>query len=129
MFFLHNYVLASLDTTSIRVNWPQRFLTVLPSGTRQWANLMVCNRSWHLPGNPKLMWHPARGIKEWGCLDLSMDSLHLNYPLVLFGFEGSALTLPVFFSPTIIMLFHCSSTMTKDHFLLISYDPCVSMCL
>ena len=83
---------------------------------------MVCNRSWHLPGNPKLVWHPARLIKEWVCVDLSMETLHLKDPLVLFGYEGSALTLPLFLlSPRIIMLCHCSSTMTKDHFLLISY--------
>ena len=29
-------------------------------------------------------------------MDLSMDTLHLKYPLLLFGFEGSALTLPLF---------------------------------
>ena len=57
------------------------------------AHLIVCNRSWHLPGNPELMWHPARLKKEGGCVDLSMDTLHLKYPLVLFGYEGSALTL------------------------------------
>ena len=49
------------------------------------AHLMVCSRSWHLPGNPKLVWHPAYLIKEGGCVDLSMDTLHLKYPLVLFG--------------------------------------------
>ena len=37
--------------------------------------------------------HPARLIKEGGCVDLSVDTLHLIYPLVLFGSEGSALTL------------------------------------
>ena len=55
-------------------------------------------------------------------MDLSMDTLHLKDPLVLFGYEGSALTLPLFLlSPRIIMLCHCSSTMTKDCFLLIYY--------
>ena len=83
---------------------------------------MVCNRSLYLPGNPKPVWYPARLIKEGGCVDLSMDTLHLKYPLVLFGSEGSALTLPLFLlSPRIIMLCHCSETMTKDHFLLIFY--------
>ena len=83
---------------------------------------MVCNRSWHLLGNPKLVWHPARLIKEGGCEDLFMDTLHLKDPLVLFGSKGSALTLPLFLlSPRIIMLCHCSSTMTTDHFLLTSY--------
>ena len=53
------------------------------------------------------------------CVDLSMDTLHLKYPLVLFEYEGSALTLPLFLlSPRIIMLCHCSSTMRKDHFLI-----------
>ena len=61
------------------------------------ARLMVCNSSWHLPGIPKLVWHPARLINEGGCVDLSMDTLHLKYPLVLFGSEGSALTLPLIF--------------------------------
>ena len=83
---------------------------------------MVCNRSWHLPGNPKLVWNSVRLIKGGGCVDLSMDTLHLKYPLVLFGSEGSALTLPLFLlSHRMIMLCHCSSTMTKDHFLLTSY--------
>ena len=53
------------------------------------AYAMVCNRSWHLPGCPKLVWHPARLIKEGVCVDLSMDTLHLKYPLDLFGYEGS----------------------------------------
>ena len=47
----------------------------------------------------------------------------LKYSLVdLFGSEGSALTLPLFLlSPRIIMLCHCSSTITKDHFLMMCY--------
>ena len=65
--------------------------------TPRGAHLMVRNGSWHLPGNPKLVCHPARLLKEWGCtVDLSMDTLHLKYPLVLFGSEGSALTLSLF---------------------------------
>ena len=32
-------------------------------------------------------------------MDLSMDTLHLKYPLVLFGSKGSALTLPLFLLP------------------------------
>ena len=71
---------------------------------------MVCIRSWHLPGNPKLVWLQICFIKEWGCVDL-------KYPMVLFGSEGSALTLPPFLlSLRIIMLCHCSSTVTTDHF-------------
>ena len=35
------------------------------------AHLMLCSRSWHFPGNPKLVWHPARLIKEGGCVDQS----------------------------------------------------------
>ena len=57
--------------------------------------------------------------------------LHVKYPLVLFGFEDSALILPLFLlSPRVIMLCHCSSTMTKDHVLIIlmaQNDLCVSM--
>ena len=85
--------------------------------TPQGPHLMVCNRSWHLPGDPKLVWHPARLTKEWGCVGLFMDTLHLKYPFVLSGSEGSALTIPLFLlSPIIIMLCHFSLTMTKDHF-------------
>ena len=76
---------------------------------------MVCNRSWHLQGNPKLVWHSARLTKEGGCVDLSMDTVHLDDPLILFRFEGSALSLPLL-SYRIDMLYHFSSTFTKDHF-------------
>ena len=56
-------------------------------------------------------------MKEGGCVDLSMDTLHLEYPLVLFGSGGSALTLPLFLlSPRMSMLCHRSSTMTMDFF-------------
>ena len=48
-------------------------------------------------GNPTLAWHPARLIKEWGCVDLSMGTMQLKDSLVLFGREGSALiSLPLF---------------------------------
>ena len=52
-----------------------------------------------------------------------MNTLHLKYPLVLFGSEGCALILPlILLSPRIIiMIYHCSSTMTNDHFLIIVY--------
>ena len=53
---------------------------------------MVCNMSWHLPWILKLVWHPARLIKEGGCVQLSMDTMHLKDPLVLFRSEGSALS-------------------------------------
>ena len=69
------------------------------------ASSMVCNRSWHLPGNPSPVWHPARLVKERGCMDLSMDTLHLNDPMVLFGSEGSALTQPLFLLSSRIILF------------------------
>ena len=29
-----------------------------------------------LPGKPKLLWHPVRLIKDGGCVDLSMDTMH-----------------------------------------------------
>ena len=46
-----------------------------------------------------------------------IDTLHLKYPMVNFGSEGSALTRPLFLlSPWIIMLCHYSSTLTKDQF-------------
>ena len=58
-----------------------------------------------------------------------MDILHLNYPLVLFGSKGSASTLPlILLSPRIMMLCHCSSTMTKDHFLVIFMALNVCQC-
>ena len=66
-------------------------------------------------------------------MDLSMDTLHLKYSFVPFGSEGSALTLPLFLrSLRTSILCHCSSTMTKGHFLnnvmALNY-LCVSMCL
>ena len=56
-------------------------------------------------------------------MDLSMDTLHLKYALVLFGTElGSLLTLHLFLlSLKIIMLCQCYPTMTKDHFWIIVY--------
>ena len=36
-----------------------------PPGAQLLACSMVCNRSWHLPGNPKLVWYPARGTLSW----------------------------------------------------------------
>ena len=88
--------------------------------TPKWAHIMVVKRSRHPPENPKLKWHTARLIKEGGCVDLSMDNMYLKDPLVIFGSEGSALTLPLFLlPPRIIMLCQCSSTMIKDHFSLI----------
>ena len=43
-----------------------------------------------------VLWRPARLIKEGECVDLSIDTKHLKDPLVLFGSEGSALTLALF---------------------------------
>ena len=76
---------------------------------------MVCSMSCHLPGNPKLVCPLARLIQEGVCVDLSTDTVHLIGPLVFFGSEGSALTLPLFLlSSRIIMLY-------KDHFLIMLY--------
>ena len=58
---------------------------------------MMCDRSWHLLGNPKLVLHLAQIIKEGGYVDLSVDAMHLKDPLVLFGLEGFALSLFLFF--------------------------------
>ena len=70
---------------------------------------MLGNSSWHLPWYPKLVWRTARLIKEGGFADPSMDTMRLKDPLVLFGSEGSALTLLLFlFSLSVIMLCHCS---------------------
>ena len=88
---------------------------------------MECNGSWHLLGNPKLMWHPACLIKEGGCVDLSVDTMHLKEPLVLFGSEGSAPTVRlVLLSPRILC--HFSSTATKDHFLKIVHGTKWPLC-
>ena len=77
----------------------------------------VCNRSRYLPGNLKLVWHPAHHVKGGWFVDLSMDTMHLKEPWLLFGAVCSALTLPPFLlSPRIIMLCHSFSTITKDHF-------------
>ena len=84
---------------------------------------IVCNRISLLTG------HPARLRKEGGCEDLSMDTMHLNYQFVLFGSEGSALTPTLFLlSPRIVMLCHCSSRMTKDHFLVIFHGTKSPLC-
>ena len=87
----------------------------------------------HLPGNPKMVDTPDRLIKEGRCVYLSMDTLHLKYPMVLFGSEGSALTIHLFLlSLRIILLCHCSSTMAQYHFLynfMALNDLCMSMCL
>ena len=53
----------------------------------QGTHLMVCFSEWHLPGSPKLVWHSARLIKEGGCVDQSMDTLHLKYSLIPCGSE------------------------------------------
>ena len=90
----------------------------------------MCNRSWHLPVNPKLVLHPVPLTKERVCVDLSMDTMRLKDPLVLFGSEGSSLTRPLFLlSPRIIMLGHCSSTVTKDHFLVLCHDTKWPFCV
>ena len=70
-------------------------LQFLIQNVPQGSHIMVCNRNWHLSGNTKPVWHTARLIKEGGCVDLFMDTLHLKDPMVLFGSEGSALTLPL----------------------------------
>ena len=44
-------------------------------------------------GNLKLVWHPARLIIEGTCVNLSMETMHLKDPRVLFGSEGPDLTL------------------------------------
>ena len=54
---------------------------------------MVCNRSWHLPGNPKLGWHPAHLRGMCGFVYGYRASKN---PLVLFGSKGPALTLTLF---------------------------------
>ena len=78
---------------------------------------MVCNSSWHIPGNPKLVWQRARLIKEWGCVNLSIDTMHLKDHLVLLGLEGSAISFRLFLrSHRINMLCHCSSTMANHFF-------------
>ena len=78
------------------------------------------HRSWHLPGNPKRVWHPAGLLKEGGGVHLFMDTMYLKIPK--FTFDLKALLLLSFFlllSPRIIMPCHCSSTTIKDYFLVI----------
>ena len=57
--------------------------------------------------------------------DYTYSCMHYIFyliPLVFFESKGSALTLTLFLrSSRIIMLCHCSSTMTKYHFLVIFY--------
>ena len=61
-------------------------------------------------------------------MNLSMDTMHPKDLLVLFGSLGSTLTLPILFSSRINMLCDCSSTMTKDHFLVIFYGTEWPLC-
>ena len=56
-------------------------------------------------------------------MEMSIDNMHLNDPLVLLGSEGCTIILPLFLlSYRIIMLCHCSSTITKYQVLVICYD-------
>ena len=52
-----------------------------------------------------LAWHPARIIKDGGRVDLSMDTMYLKDPLVLFGSEGSSLSLTLFLLSHALPLF------------------------
>ena len=47
------------------------------NSARNTSCLMVCNTNWHLLGHPKLLWHSDCLIKEGGCVDLSVDTMHL----------------------------------------------------
>ena len=77
----------------------------LHKGNTLLACWMVSNRGCSLQGNPKLVWHPACLMKEGAYVNLCLDTMHLKYPLVLFGFEVSALSLPLFLlSPRINMV-------------------------
>ena len=48
-------------------------------------------------------------------MDQSLDTVDLKDPMVLFRYEGKVVTLHLF------LFSLCSSTMTKDHFLVTSY--------
>ena len=58
---------------------------------------MVCNRSWHLPGNPELVWQPAHLIKEGGFVALSMDTACI-YKIPWFSMDLKALLFLSLFS-------------------------------
>ena len=76
----------------------------------------MCNRSRDLPGNRKQECLPTHSITEGECTDLSVDTMHINNPSVLFEFNCSAVSrfpLPY----RIIVLCHYSLTLTKNHFL------------
>ena len=91
----------------------------------------MCNRSWHLPGNLKLVLYPARLINERGCADLSVDTMHLKDPLVLFGSEGSALTFtlpPFLLSLRVIMLYHFFFNNDIEPLLVIVYGTKQPLC-
>ena len=46
--------------------------------------VLACSMMWHFPGNP------ARLIKEWGCVDLPKDTMHLKKSPRL-SLDGNAL--------------------------------------
>ena len=82
------------------------------------------------PGEPyKLVRQPACIIKEGGCVDLSMDTMHLKDPLVLFGHKGSALTLPLFSSFTLLALSRFFNDDQPWKYLIALNGLCVSMCI
>ena len=60
---------------------------------------------------------------------MSMDTLYLKYLLLFFGPEGFTLTLSLFLLLLrITMLCHCSSTTTKEHFLIIFDGTKCNLC-
>ena len=71
----------------------ERILTYKPSirYTLHGAHPLGLIKGVHLLGNP------AHLIEERICVDLSADTMHLKDSLVLFGFEGSSCSLPLFF--------------------------------
>ena len=57
-----------------------------------------------------------------------MDTMHLKDPLILFATEDLSHSPSFLPSFRIIMLSHCSSAITKDHFLVIFYGTECPLC-
>ena len=89
---------------------------------------MVLDRSWHLPGNPNVEWHPARLIKEGRYVDLPMITMHRKDTLPLLDLKALLLPSSLFIlSPRISMLCHCSLAV-KERFLIILHGTKWSFC-
>ena len=76
-----------------------------PHGTHLLACSLVCNKSWHLPWNRKLVWHPARLIKEAMCGSVcGYHASKRSLVLALFALKAMLFLPPFLLSPTVCLV-------------------------